>query len=371
MRKVLFISHSRGIHGAEMVMLRAIRACVEAGARVTVVVPSVVDDEGLEDTLGRIAGVEVMRMPYRAGGASGLRTRIVQIYNIPTLCHLAQYVRKAHIDTIYSNTTVTILGASLARVCGVKHVWHWHEPVDMQFGWNASMASVYRPLAVRADQIVCISRQQKEEWEKELGMRLENAQIIYNPIKRIVPISSGVIEKRKDVRIGFIGHFEARKNIELLIRVFERIHMRKRETRLMLCGAIGEKDRQFVESLTALREPEVCVLPQTSEVEKFYGAIDILVLPSWRETMPLVVLEAMQAGVCVLQTNRSGMNELLEDGQDSLFFSPENADEFEDLLSRCMDESYRRKIATTGQKKALQLVNNQQFDKQIQSLLCE
>ena len=84
-----------------------------------------------------------------------------------------------------------------------------------------------------------------------------------------------------------------------------------------------------------------------------------------------VVFEAMQAGVCVLQTNRSGMSELLEGGKETLFFSPDKPEELERLLMSCMDADYRQTIAKAGQKKALHLVQNQQFDTQIQTLLCE
>ena len=127
----------------------------------------------------------------------------------------------------------------------------------------------------------------------------------------------------------------------------------------------------YIEQMTDLREPVLTIMDQTPDVAKFYNRIDILVLPSWRETMPLVVLEAMQAGVCVLQTNQSGMAERVEAGTETLFFSPDKPRELEQLLTLCLDEDYRRSIAAAGQKKALQLVNNQAFDKEIQQLLCE
>ena len=87
--------------------------------------------------------------------------------------------------------------------------------------------------------------------------------------------------------------------------------------------------------------------------------------------MPLVVFEAMQAGVCVLQTNRSGMSELLEGGKETLFFSPDKPEELEQLLMNCMDADYRQSIAQAGQKKVQELLKNSSFDKQIQTLLCE
>jgi glycosyltransferase involved in cell wall biosynthesis len=86
--------------------------------------------------------------------------------------------------------------------------------------------------------------------------------------------------------------------------------------------------------------------------------------------MPLVVMEAMQAGVCVLQTNRSGMKERIEDGKESLFFSPYEPDTLLRQLQRCMNPDERQQIASAGQKKVMQLIQNESFDKEIQNILC-
>ena len=351
-------------------MVQAAKACAKSGARVTVLVPSIVPDEGLEKALQGVGGVQLMAMPYRAAGENILRTRLVQLYNIPTLLRLKTFVERERVDTIYSNTSITILGAALAGLTGVRHVWHWHEPVDERFGWHFTLEKLYRQLARKADTIVCISRRQQEEWKRTLHLELTNAQIIYNPIKQIVPVSSSRYVFHRGARIGFIGRFDERKNIELLIHAFEQLHESEPDTSLWLCGAIDERDRCYVERMTELREPVLNILPQTPDVANFYSNIDILVLPSWRETMPLVVLEAMQVGVCVLQTNRSGMDELLEHDRETLFFPPDQPDILALQLARCMDKNERQQIAQAGQEKALQLVNNQSFDDQIQKLLC-
>lgn len=371
MKHILFISHARGVHGAEAVMVQAAKTCAAHGARVMLVVPSIVPEAGLEEAVKGINGLQIIALPYRAGGINALRTKLVQLYNIPTLLRLKRFVKREQVEAIYSNTTLTILGAALAKATGVRHVWHWHEPIDERFGWHSTLKELYREWAQQADAIVCISRQQQKEWEQALDVQLKNAHVIYNPMKRIIPMKSDKHASRRGARIGFIGHFEKRKNIELLIRVFEDLHEQDPETSLLLCGAIDEKGRQYVENLTDLRPPVVTILPQTPDVAKFYNNIDILVLPSWRETMPLVVLEAMQAGVCVLQTNRSGMSELIEDGKESIFFSPDDAETLLMQLTQCLDAAYRQQIAKAGQEKALQLVNNLSFDKQIQDLLCK
>ena len=367
MSHVLFISHARGVHGAEAVMVQAVKACAATGARVTVVVPSLTPDEGMEAALAGIENLHLMALPYRAAGLSAWRTMCVRVYNLPALLQLAHYVRREQVDTVYSCSSITIIGAALARLTGTRHVWHWHEPVDQRFGWHPSLRRLYRTLVSCAEAIVCISHQQQAEWEKELGIAFTHAQVIYNPIKRIDVQQP---TPHEGIRLGFIGHFEERKNLSLLVHAFERLHANYPNTSLSLCGALSERDHQYIEAMTGLRAPEVTVLPQTAEVAAFYSSIDILVLPSWRETMPLVVLEAMQAGVCVLQTDRSGMKELIRENEESMFFSPAEPDNLYALLVRCMDTEYRKRIAAAGQKKAMQLVQNQSFNPSIQHLLC-
>ena len=299
-----------------------------------------------------------------------IQTRLVKWYNLFALNQLKRFVEHEQVTAIYSNTSITILGAELARRTGIRHVWHFHEPVDERFGWHFTMRNYYRSLVDATETIVCISKQQLAEWKLTLDMPLPQAQIIYNPIKAIsVPATRRT--SRDEVRIGFIGHFEERKNLPLLVQTFMKMHDQMPNTRLHLCGAVDRNDEAYIAQMTDLREPVLKIMLQTKDVETFYSNIDILVLPSWRETMPLVVFEAMQAGVCVLQTNRSGMSELLEGGKETMFFSPDREKELEQLLMNCMEADYRQSIAQAGQKKVQELLKNSSFDNQIVNLLCE
>ena len=366
MNHCLFISHARGLHGAEAVMLRAIKACTQKGAKVTVVLPSILPDNGLAKSLAILDNTTAITLPYRAAGKNTIRTALVRLYNLYALFRLACLVRREHIDTIYSNTSITILGADLARLTNTRHIWHFHEPVDTAYGWHQSLKGLYRRLVQRANTLVCISHAQQQEWENALGLTLSNAQVIYNPIK---PILANPLP-HKGIRIGYIGHFEPRKNLPLLAQVFSRRYRDDTETQLWLCGAKNEAEIQATKNLFANATSEVVILPQTDQVADFYNQIDILVLPSWRETMPLVVFEAMQAGVCVLQTDQSGMKELLQDRRETLFFSPHEPETLASLLQECLDADFRHRIAAAGQAKVQQLIQNNAFDQQIATLLC-
>jgi len=300
-----------------------------------------------------------------------LRTHIVRLYNLGAMNALVRYIKQEQVSAIYSNTCVSILGAELAHRTNTRHIWHWHESVDESFGWHGTLTKYYQRLVSYTDTLVFISQHQLDEWEKALQLNLSKARVIYNPVKPITPKPEEKQISKQGICIGFIGHFEERKNLPLLLQAFVSVYNKEPKTRLRLCGATGKRDYSYIQHITDLHEPDLTVLPRTTEVTQFYRDIDILVLPSWRETMPLVVLEAMQAGVCVLQTNRSYMTELLEGGKETLFFSPDKPEDLELLLLLCMDGEFRLSIAKAGQKKALQIVQNQSFDDQIATLLCE
>lgn len=120
-------------------MVQAVKACAAKGVWVTVVVPSIVPDEGLNEALQGIFGVDVIELPYRAAGRHKLRTYAVLFYNLRAAMYLLKYVRDKHVSTIYSSSSITFLGGLVADTAEIRHVWHWHEPVDKRFGWHPSM----------------------------------------------------------------------------------------------------------------------------------------------------------------------------------------------------------------------------------------
>ena len=111
--------------------------------------------------------------------------------------------------------------------------------------------------------------------------------------------------------------------------------------------------------------PALTVHEFTDDIESVYSNLDIFVLPSWSETMPLVVLEAMQAGVCVIQTANSGMVEIMHDGEECLFIRPEEKESLIEALIRCLDPVYRARIAQQGQRFATQWIAKNNYQRRI------
>jgi glycosyltransferase involved in cell wall biosynthesis len=66
-------------------------------------------------------------------------------------------------------------------------------------------------------------------------------------------------------------------------------------------------------SASGVRE-RVTILPPTDRVERYYGAADVMVLPTPYDAFGMVITEAMACGVPVITTPLAGAAELLQDG---------------------------------------------------------
>jgi glycosyltransferase involved in cell wall biosynthesis len=78
-----------------------------------------------------------------------------------------------------------------------------------------------------------------------------------------------------------------------------------------------------------------------------------LVLPSHNEGLPLVLLEAMLAGVPAVATSVGGVPEVVEDGRHALLVAPHDPDALADALARILDDPrLAARLSEAGQRHA-------------------
>jgi len=77
-------------------------------------------------------------------------------------------------------------------------------------------------------------------------------------------------------------------------------------------------------------------------------SIDIFVLPSLREGLPLAILEAMACGKPVIATNVGGIPEVLKDGENGILVSPKDPEALYRAMNELLDN--RKKREKMGRK---------------------
>ena len=97
--------------------------------------------------------------------------------------------------------------------------------------------------------------------------------------------------------IGNIGRICPQKNHSFLIEIFEELRKLRKDARLVLIGQ-GELEEQLLAQVERLGlQDEVLHIPVTGRPEEFYCMMDVFVLPSLYEGLPVVGVEAQASGL--------------------------------------------------------------------------
>jgi len=120
--------------------------------------------------------------------------------------------------------------------------------------------------------------------------------------------------ERRPVRVGFVGRLVPIKDIITLIRACF-LALRVVEVDVRIFGPIDEDPayaRRCRRLVAKLGLERVICFENALPIERIYPEIDILVLTSFSEGQPLVILEAMAAGIPVVASDVGACRELLE-----------------------------------------------------------
>ena len=124
--------------------------------------------------------------------------------------------------------------------------------------------------------------------------------------------------------IVFVGFFSRDKRPDLLFRAWTGVVERGLHAKLVYIGATASPYFEIDEALAQeirngadaiARHDDVVFVPPTHEMERYYRAADVFVLPSIREAHPVALLEAMACGLpCVASRIEGATDAVLEDG---------------------------------------------------------
>lgn len=108
--------------------------------------------------------------------------------------------------------------------------------------------------------------------------------------------------------VGFVGRVTRDKGIPELIEAFDAILEQIPAARLLLVGWFDQSDDAVSADLRRKIEshPRIIHTGYVLDTAPYYRAMDVMVLPTWREGFPNVVLEAAATGIPVVTTVSTG-----------------------------------------------------------------
>jgi glycosyltransferase involved in cell wall biosynthesis len=313
--RILFLSTSMGMGGADSQLLSAAQELRRRGHEIFIISMTPLGPMGLE---ARKVGLFTESLQMRRG-----------LPDPRGLLRLARFVRSWRPDVVHSHMVHANLLARAVRffapVPALVSTIH-----NINEGGRARMAA-YRLTNGLVDHMTIVS--------EAAANRFVEDRIVPQRLLRVIPNGVNIDhyrnvppEIRESLRrlLGLagsfvwlaVGRFETAKDYPNMLRAFARVRERRPEAYLLLVGrgSLQEETETLVRELGIA--DSVRFLGVRSDIPEVMSAADAYVLSSAWEGMPMVLLEAAAAGLPTVATRVGGNHEVVRDGETGFLVPP-------------------------------------------------
>ena len=259
------------------------------------------------------AGIRVVEIPKRMRFDPLFVTKLVQ------------FMRSGRFDLVHCFSFTGELWGAVARRClpglirpvlvtSIRSTYDWYSPLQWRLKrWTSTEAST----------VIANSRAGADDARARMGLRPGAIEVIYNGVRdasSAVPATPPASPTEEGVAALFVGRLVEHKNVPVLLRAMTRLREAGVPIRLRIVGDGPLRKAHADHILSAGLGDVVELLGERSDTPVLMAAADFIVMPSIREGLSNVILEAMAAGRAVIASAVGGNVELVEPMQTGLLF---------------------------------------------------
>ncbi|MDZ4057999.1 MAG: glycosyltransferase family 4 protein [Polynucleobacter sp.] len=241
---------------------------------------------------------------------------------------------------------------TFARILSLPVVLHLHS-AELQRGYQ-SKSAIYKICAriafAMSNMIIVLGDGTKAWLIKDLKIFPDNIVVLRNGVAVSVASKPLDVARGERVEVLFLGNLIPRKGVSELLAAVASLKEMPQRWKLTLAGG-GEIERYQAEARLLGVEQLVQFtgwLGQAAASELVASA-DILVLPSFDEGLPLVILEALGSWTAVVCTPVGSIPEVLTDGENARFVPVGDSAHLSDVLKALInDREARERLAAAG-----------------------
>jgi glycosyltransferase involved in cell wall biosynthesis len=232
------------------------------------------------------------------------------------------------------------------------------------------------------DCLVAVSKAVKEKEIQSTGVKNLNVVVIYNGInthayKKLKSTERRRIRNRWGIPedaylIGSIGRLHPSKGFDTLLQSFKKIRSKIPNSWLIIVGE-GEIRKNLEETARKLEIFDFTVFTGTiTNIPEILGILDVFVLASRWEGLPIVILEAMASRLPVIATSVGGIQEIITNNETGLLIKPEDPDAIVEMVFRIYNDIViATSLGKAGRAKILSKFNVIPITDQFQKLYSE
>lgn len=286
--------------------------------------------------------------------------------DVRTFRRFATWLASGAVDLVHAHLAyATIWGGFAAGRAGIPCVATLHVLPERPPIWTREgarqllLASVLRR---RAAAVVAVSEAVREAWIRT--HRLDPARVVVVPngidVERFRP---GGEEERRRVRerLGLpagcplvltVCVLRPGKRVETLIDAAPEILAAVPEARFVVVGDGPQRATLEARAAAAGLDGRLRLAGQREDVDLLLRGADVFVLPSEREALPTVLLEAMACGLPVVATATGGVPEVVREGREGCLVQVGDAPALgRAVVSLLPDAARRRALGAAGRRR--------------------
>ena len=300
--------------------------------------------------------------------------------SLKSIISLCKFLKKEKFDLIQYSTPNASFYASLAsKFCKI--------PVRLYCQWGmvyVTQIGVKRKIFRWMEKTICKNSTMIQpdsfgnlEFCRKEGFYNEtNSCVIWNGSAKGLDLSAYDISKKieyalqikkqykiqdSDIVIGFVGRLGKEKGCNELFTAFRNIKQDYTNAKLLFVGPIEKEDTITPELLNYFKScDDIIKTGRVSGVEKYMSAMDMFVLPSYREGFGMSVVEASAMGVPVIATKYPGPSGGMIDGVTGISINIKDVNELELAIRQLItDKETAKRMGDAGRK---YVVNNFDFE---------
>jgi glycosyltransferase involved in cell wall biosynthesis len=142
--------------------------------------------------------------------------------------------------------------------------------------------------------------------------------------------------------VGVVARLDMQKGFEYLLQAARELCKMFSDLKIVIAGE--GPDRSKIEDIIQQYglQSSVVLVGQQSNMPAVYAAMDIFVLPSLNEGLPMTVLEAMAASKPVIATRVGAIPSVIKDGENGLLVAPKDSEGLRNAVASLLSDPERR-----------------------------
>ncbi len=296
-------------------------------------------------------------------------------YNFVNMVRLRKAIKRNKIDIInvHGHSAGFFVRISCVGLKRVRIIWTVHSDIELMFkkgSFKQKVEVMIENVLNRNPQFtneiitVCKDSQYKLMNDTEEKIPVTN---IYNgiDIKRFSSAKKTYGHRSNELILGFFSRLSPQKDLPLLLRSINTLSKSGYSVKLLIAGEGSEKEKmiRYIDN-NGLRN---CIeyLGFVFDVVQLFERVDLVLLPTHFECLPMILIEAMCSGTPVIASAVGGVPEIVKDNYNGFTVLPENEKDFIDKIVFYYDN--RELIETHGKNAKSFAIKSFDKDRMIES----